>query len=83
MQNNTKRSLLDQPTNYKIEVQGCLDASWSEWFDGMSIIVTKDEDGMIITTMTGLVTDQVALHGLLARIRDLGLSILLVRCLKF
>ena len=83
MQNNTQRSLLDQPANYKIEVQGCLDASWSEWFDGMSIIVTKDEDGMIITTMTGLVTDQVALHGLLARIRDLGLSILLVRCLKY
>jgi hypothetical protein len=83
VQNNPQRSLLDQPANYKIEVQGCLDASWSEWFDGMSIIVTKDEDGMIITTMTGLVTDQVALHGLLARIRDLGLSILLVRCLKY
>lgn len=47
----------------------------------MTIAVTLGKDGTIVTTMTGLVIDQVALHGLLARIGDLGLPLLEVQCL--
>ncbi len=71
---------LDQPVNYQIQVQGRLDESWSSWFDDLTI-TTSGESGFAITTLTGLVRDQVALHSLLIRIRDLGLPLLLVRCL--
>ena len=53
----------------------------AEWFDNMDIVVSEDEDGATVTSMTGLVVDQVALHGLLARIRDLNLQLLSVQCL--
>ena len=81
MQNDPKRSRLDQPAVYQIKVQGRLDASWKEWFGDMTIAVSHDKDRMTVTTMTGLVVDQVALHGLLLRIRDLGLPLLEVLCL--
>jgi hypothetical protein len=79
MKNNSQLSQFDQPTTYLIKVKGRLDASWAEWFDSMVIVVTKDEDGAAVTSMTGLIVDQVALHGLLARIRDLNLPLLLVQ----
>jgi hypothetical protein len=47
----------------------------------MDIVVSEDEDGATVTSMTGLVVDQVALDGLLARIRDLNLQLLSVQCL--
>ena len=81
MQNKPQRSRFDQPATYQFKVQGRLDANWKEWFDGMEIAVSCDEQGKIATTMTGLVVDQVALHGLLVRIRDLGLLLLSVQCL--
>lgn len=69
---------LNQPTIYRIKVQGGLSQDWSDWFDGLSISVERTEVGQSITTLTGTIIDQVALHGLLARIRDLGLPLLLV-----
>jgi hypothetical protein len=63
----------DQPTRYQIKIKGGLDERWSDWFDALTVTQYKDE-----TLLTGLVRDQAALHGLLARIRDLGLPILLV-----
>jgi hypothetical protein len=69
---------LDGPATYRIEVEGRLDASWSVWFDDMTLTAERGEDGITITTLTGTVVDQPALHGLLARIRDLGLSLVLV-----
>jgi hypothetical protein len=60
---------------YEIRVKGVLDRGWSAWFDGLE--VTSDERGQ--TTLAGPVTDQAALHGLLAKIRDLGLELLVVR----
>jgi hypothetical protein len=60
---------------YEIRVNGVLDSSWSAWFDGLR--VTSDEQGH--TLIAGLVVDQAALYGLLARIRDLGLELLVVR----
>jgi hypothetical protein len=58
--------------HYKIRVRGVLGSGWSTWFDGLS--VTSDEDGE--TTISGPVADQAALHGVLTKIRDLGLELL-------
>ena len=73
---------LYQPVTYQIKVQGRLDKNWSEWFDNMAITVASGDDRTAITTLTGSVADQTALHGLLTRIRDLGLFLLLVQCLE-
>ena len=55
---------------YEIRVQGSLGPEWSNWFDGFTITAAGDE-----TTLVGQVADQPALHGLLAKIRDLGLTL--------
>ena len=65
----------DEPIEYEIRVAGVLDGRWSAWFDGLE--VTSDESGA--TTIAGPVVDQAALHGLLAKVRDLGLELLSVR----
>jgi hypothetical protein len=59
---------------YRIRVQGLLAQEWGEWFDGFVISYEAGHD----TTLTGSVVDQGALHGLLARMRDLGLTLLRV-----
>jgi hypothetical protein len=61
--------------HYEIRVNGVLGSSWSAWFDGLQ--VTSDDRGQ--TTIAGPIADQAALHGLLAKIRDLGLELLEVR----
>lgn len=58
----------------RIKIQGYLDLDWSEWFDGLSF--THEEDGTTVLSGSGL--DQAALHGLLAKVRDLGLALLSV-----
>jgi hypothetical protein len=63
------------PVHYQIRVKGVLDGRcWSAWFDDLQI--TSDGHQ---TSITGPVTDQAALHGLLAKVRDLGLELLEVR----
>jgi hypothetical protein len=67
--------LATQPAmRYQIRVEGVLDPGWSAWFDGME--VAGDARGQ--TTITGPVADQAALHGLLTRVRDLGLPLVSV-----
>jgi len=62
--------------DYEIEVEGHLDRSrWSRWFDGLE--VTPREEGT--TVLCGPVADQAALHGLLGKVRDLGLVLISVR----
>ena len=61
--------------HYEIRVNGVLGSDWSTWFDGLQI--TSDDRGQ--TTIAGPIADQAALHGLLAKIRDLGLELLEVR----
>jgi hypothetical protein len=58
---------------YEIQVRGRLDERWVEFFDGMSIVSNGD-----VTTISGVVADQAALHGLLERVRDFGLVLLSV-----
>jgi hypothetical protein len=66
---------VDTETWYEIRLQGRLEATWSAWFDGMSL--TPGADGT--TVLRGPVADQAALHGLLSRLRDLGLPLISVR----
>jgi hypothetical protein len=67
----------EPPAHYEIRIRGVLDSQWSSWFEGLTI--TTDEPGQ--TLIAGPVTDQAALHGLLAKIRDLGMPLLSVRYL--
>ena len=69
------RPLSDRPVQYRICVLGQLDRRWSSWFDGMEI--KPQADGT--TLLTGLLRDQAALHGVLMRIRDLGLPLIAVQ----
>jgi hypothetical protein len=62
----------DEQVIYQIRVRGVLDASWSDWFAGLTVCPEAGGD----TLLTGPVRDQAALHGLLAKIRDLGLPLL-------
>jgi hypothetical protein len=63
---------------YAIHIKGYLDARWSAWFEGLTLTHTEDGD----TILHGPVIDQAALHGILARIRDLGLPLLAVNRLE-
>jgi hypothetical protein len=65
----------EEPVRYELRVQGVLEPHWSAWFEGLQ--VTSDRAGQ--TIIAGPVTDQAALHGLLAKVRDLGLELLSVR----
>jgi hypothetical protein len=60
---------------YEIRLTGHLDARWTEWFDGLA--VSHGSDGT--TVISGHIVDQAALHGLLQRVRDLGLPLISVR----
>jgi hypothetical protein len=62
------------PGRYEIRVRGHLDTRWAAWFDGLTL--TRDSDGT--TIIDGLVADQAALHGLLQKVRDLGLPLISV-----
>ncbi|HEX7188224.1 MAG TPA: hypothetical protein VF423_08370 [Actinomycetes bacterium] len=64
----------DQPARYEIRLAGHLDQRWAEWFDGL--ILTHQGDGT--TVLHGPVVDQAALHGLLQKVRDLGLPLVSV-----
>lgn len=68
----------DRSVLYQIRVKGHLDSSWSDWFDGLTI--SPETNGE--TLLSGPVIDQAALHGLLKKVRDLGLPLLLVKQLK-
>jgi len=64
----------DQPMVYQIRIKGHLSPQWTGWFEGL--IITLEEDGD--TLLTGPVMDQAALHGLLKKVRDLGMPLLSV-----
>lgn len=63
-----------QPGHYEIRLRGYLDARWAAWFDGLSLL--HEGDGT--TVIRGPVVDQAALHGLLRKVRDLGLPLISV-----
>ena len=63
-----------EPGQYEIRLKGHLEARWTAWFDGLSL--TQESDGT--TVIRGSVMDQAALHGLLSKVRDLGLPLIAV-----
>jgi hypothetical protein len=64
----------DGPARYEIRVAGILDRRWAAWFNGLQISGQGEE-----TVISGLLADQPALHGLLTKVRDLGLCLISVR----
>jgi hypothetical protein len=68
-----------QPIIYEICVKGQLDQRRMHWFEGLDISIRPNGD----TLISGPILDQAALHGVLNRIRDLGLPLLLVKCSDF
>lgn len=63
-----------QPTVYQIRLRNHLSPDWTAWFEGLTITLEEEGD----TLITGPVTDQAALHGLLKKVRDLGMPLLSV-----
>jgi hypothetical protein len=64
----------NQDQRYEIRLKGHLDDRWAEWFEGLTITLEDNGD----TLLTGPVVDQAALHGLLKRVRDLGITLVSV-----
>ncbi len=62
------------PARYEVGVDGVLDRRWSEWFEGLDIHNQGDQ-----TILSGTLRDQAELHGVLDKVRDLGLSVITVR----
>jgi hypothetical protein len=62
------------PARYEVRVEGVLDGRWSEWFEGLHL---QNQSGE--TILSGALPDQPALHGILDKVRDLGLTIITVR----
>ena len=66
--------MMNEQTHYQIKIKDRLDTRWQDWFDGLTIILTDDGD----TILSGVIVDQAALHGVLKKIRDLGLTLISV-----
>jgi hypothetical protein len=86
-ENGTRRSMSethtlpeypDESGLYEIRLKGHLDGRWSDWFEGLTI--TREDNGD--TLLTGPVIDQAALHGLLKKVRDLGIPLISVSPLE-
>ena len=62
---------------YQITVEGKVDRTWSDWLSGMQLVSWQESDGRYMTTLRGVLADQVALRGLLIRLWDLNLRAVL------
>ncbi|HLO32236.1 MAG TPA: hypothetical protein VK249_24010 [Anaerolineales bacterium] len=68
-----------QSVVYQIRIKGELDSQWTDWFEGLTITLEEDGD----TLLTGPVSDQAALHGLLKKVRDLGMPLISINQIQF
>lgn len=76
--NRNQKTDPSQPMVYQIRIKGHLGHQWTDWFGGLTITLENNGD----TLLTGPVADQAALHGLLKKVRDLGLPLLSVIYVK-
>lgn len=67
-----------RPVVYQIRIQGHLGSQWTDWFEGLTITLEENGD----TLLAGTVIDQAALHGLLKKVRDLGMPLLSVNSIE-
>jgi hypothetical protein len=67
-----------QPMVYQIRVKSHLGPAWADWFEGLTITLEENGD----TLLTGPIIDQAALHGLLKKVRDLGMQLISVNPLQ-
>jgi hypothetical protein len=74
MSNKLNPKTESQPVVYQIRIKGHLGCQWTDWFGGLTVTLEEDGD----TLLTGLVSDQAALFGLLKKVRDLGMPLLSV-----
>ena len=75
---STPETVPNEPVTYQIRIKGHLGSQWADWFDGLTITLQDDAE----TLLTGLVVDQASLHGLLKKLRDLGIPLLSVNKLE-
>jgi hypothetical protein len=68
----------DQPMVYEFKIKGHLGSQWADWFGDLTISLTGNGE----TLLTGVVVDQAALHGLLKKMRDLGMPLISVNRVK-
>ena len=69
---------MNELNHYCIKIKGFLNEDWTDWFDGLAITLTEDGN----TCISGPITDQAALHGVLKKIRNLGMTIVSVNPLN-
>lgn len=74
---NKQMPVPDRPSVFQVRIRGHLGPQWTDWFDGMAITLEDDGD----TLLTGLIADQAALHGLLKKVRDIGMTLVSVNSL--
>jgi hypothetical protein len=74
----SSKNASSQPMLYQIRITGHLGPQWTDWFEGLSITLEDNGD----TLLTGAVVDQAALHGLLKKVRDLGMPLISVGPVK-
>jgi len=68
----------DRPMIYQIRIKGQLERRWIEWFGDVTITVEENGDTLLACTLV----DQAALHGLLKKVRDLGMPLLSINCVE-
>src|SRR5690348_7084982 len=79
MSNKVKSGIdREQPTVYEIRIKGHLGREWADWFGGLTVTLEQNGD----TSLAGAVPDQAALHGLLRKVRDLGMTLLSINSME-
>ncbi|HEX5810170.1 MAG TPA: hypothetical protein VFY25_15985 [Anaerolineales bacterium] len=74
IETDTSSGARDEPRLYEIRIQGHLDSQWADWFEVLTVRLEENGDTLLI----GMVVDQSALHGLLRKVRDLGMPLISV-----
>ena len=68
-----------QSAKYQVKIQGRQIEGWADWMSDLEILTERNSEGTTLTTLTGVVKDQAALHGMLNRIRDLNIPLISVQ----